>query len=173
LRFNCENNEERRNSNYYPKILIDNEYDNNFSLNGSWEHDPFDIFDGEELKNLRKVDSPQTEKHNEDAISINASFCSNYSYNTELNDSFKTNSYSDVNDLIELVQKEVIEKKNSNNNNNQSFENETNIDLKITDFQIIINLSSGGYGSVDLCKKIKTESNYAIKTVNISKMVII
>jgi len=45
------------------------------------------------------------------------------------------------------------------------------MNISIQDFQIIVNLSKGGYGSVDLCRKIKTDEKYAIKTVNISDMV--
>lgn len=43
--------------------------------------------------------------------------------------------------------------------------------IKISDFKIISEISSGGYGRVDLYKKISTGDIYAIKTVDINKMV--
>jgi len=43
---------------------------------------------------------------------------------------------------------------------------------KISDFKVIMNLGKGGYGQVDLVKKIKTGVKYALKTVNIKAMVI-
>ena len=43
---------------------------------------------------------------------------------------------------------------------------------KITDFQFLLNLNKGGYGRVDLYLKKNTKDIYAIKTVNISNMVL-
>ena len=43
--------------------------------------------------------------------------------------------------------------------------------IKISDFKIVMDISSGGYGRVDLYKKISTGDLYAIKTVDIHKMV--
>jgi len=44
------------------------------------------------------------------------------------------------------------------------------MNIDIDDFQIIISLGSGGYGTVDLCKKKQTGDLYAIKSVDINKM---
>ena len=43
--------------------------------------------------------------------------------------------------------------------------------IKISDFKLIFEISSGGYGRVDLYKKISTGDIFAIKTVDINKMV--
>jgi hypothetical protein len=45
--------------------------------------------------------------------------------------------------------------------------------VKITDFQYIRNIGKGGYGSVDIYRKITTRDIYAIKSVNINSMVIL
>jgi len=43
--------------------------------------------------------------------------------------------------------------------------------IKISDFKLISEISKGGYGRVDIYKKISTGDIYAIKTVDINKMV--
>ena len=43
--------------------------------------------------------------------------------------------------------------------------------LKISNFQFIKPISKGGYGRVDIYKKISTGDIFAIKTVNINAMV--
>jgi hypothetical protein len=45
--------------------------------------------------------------------------------------------------------------------------------VKITDFQFVQNIGKGGYGRVDIYRKITTRDIYAIKSVNINQMVII
>jgi hypothetical protein len=44
--------------------------------------------------------------------------------------------------------------------------------MKISDFKFITDIAKGGYGRVDIYKKISTGDIYAIKTVNIENMVI-
>lgn len=43
--------------------------------------------------------------------------------------------------------------------------------VNISDFKFVMEIASGGYGRVDLYKKISTGDSYAIKTVDINKMV--
>jgi hypothetical protein len=43
--------------------------------------------------------------------------------------------------------------------------------IKISDFKLILEIAKGGYGRVDLYKKISTGDQYAIKTVDMIKMV--
>jgi len=44
--------------------------------------------------------------------------------------------------------------------------------MKISDFKFLKDIAKGGYGRVDIYKKVSTGDIYAIKTVNIKKMVI-
>jgi len=65
----------------------------------------------------------------------------------QLSDTYKEEEYENS----------PVEKKNKN--------------VKISDFKFVMEISSGGYGRVDLYKKIYTGDLYAIKTVDINKMV--
>ncbi len=98
----------------------------------------------------------------EDKQSVNQSMESG-SHNT-LN-----SSNSNLCDLLELYNEN--EEANKEESSNKEEEKEAKLDIKIEDFQIILNLSSGGYGTVDLCKKKKTNEMYAMKKVDIGNMV--
>jgi hypothetical protein len=55
----------------------------------------------------------------------------------------------------------------SNTHNNMTVSNQ----MKISDFKFLKEIAKGGYGRVDIYKKVSTGDIYAIKTVNIKKMV--
>ena len=133
---------------------------------------------GEKYAKHNFIDNPDNTNSNEQDNELNASIVHSLYSNSENEKSIvsvaiNSDSNSNINDLIELVEEEEKDKKLLNNFNNSfnSDKEEDNLILKIDDFEIICNLSKGGYGSVDLCRKIKTNEKYAIKTVDISNMV--
>jgi hypothetical protein len=70
----------------------------------------------------------------------------------ELMDDIQFSEFSKENEI------EVLSKKSSK--------------INISDFKLILEIAKGGYGRVDLYKKISTGDQYAIKTVDMIKMVI-
>ena len=71
--------------------------------------------------------------------------------------------------VIESIDKPIHQKDNSFGKYTLS-PNMSTLSTSINDFQLLIPLAKGGYGRVDIYKKIATGDLYAIKTVDISSM---
>lgn len=119
----------------------------------------------------------------------------NLSYDMETNEINENDEVdSQIDEIAELMDEiqisdptpenmTIIKDENEGESSSQSSSNQATITfqssaktslsniVKITDFKLIRELASGGYGRVDIYKKITTGDLYAIKTVNIKKMV--
>ena len=146
----------------------DSSSDDSYKLSNKFENEDDDDDDGNNIEN-RIAEKFDKNKYATDDQNNSINYSSNN--NSELSINFHSDSNSNINDLIELVEDEEKDKKILSSFNNPEVEKDENMNISIQDFQIIVNLSKGGYGSVDLCRKIKTDEKYAIKTVNISDMV--
>ncbi len=155
----------------YIKLLLE-EKQSEISINFEFDSQIRNLDSEININTIRDLESSYKKNLSFDS---ETDFKNNCSRNNIKDESLVNNKLDEVDsqfdEMIELMDDIQISDKYRDFESDVSLKEAKPNAIKISDFKLISEISKGGYGRVDIFKKISTGDIYAIKTVDINKMV--